>query len=71
MRTGGNSGLLGLVLDAALTAVNTALTDHIEAARKANNFIFSDIPFGKFSPLYQQDQDWKAEPANVKATVKE
>ena len=61
----------GLVLDAALTAVNTALTDHIEAARKANNFIFSDIPFGKFSPLYQQDQDWKAEPANVKATVKE
>ena len=71
VRTGGNSGLLGLVLDADLTAVNTALTDHIEAARKANNFIFSDIPFGKFSPLYQQDQDWKAEPANVKATVKE
>lgn len=67
----GGGGLLGLALDVALTAVNTALTDHIEAARKANNFIFSDIPFGKFSPLYQQDQDWKAEPANVKATVKE
>jgi hypothetical protein len=67
----GGGGLLGLALDVALTAVNTALTDHIEAARKANSFIFSDIPFGKFSPLYQQDQDWKAEPANVKATVKE
>jgi hypothetical protein len=66
-----SKGLLGLVLDVALTAVNTALTDHIEAARKANNYIFSDIPFGKFSPLYQQDQDWKAEPANVKAVVKE
>ena len=66
-----SKGLLGLVLDVALTAVNTALTDHIEAARKANNYIFSDIPFGKFSPLYQQDQDWKAEPANVKAVVKD
>ena len=41
----GGGGLLGLALDVALTAVNTALTDHIEAARKANNFIFSDIPF--------------------------
>lgn len=68
---GSGGGLLGLALDIALTAANTALTDHIEAARQANNFIFSDIPFGKFSPLYQQDQDWKAEPANVKATVKE
>ena len=67
----GGGGLLGLALDVALTAVNTALTDHIEAARKANNYIFSDIPFGKFSPLYQQDQDWKAEPANVKAVVKD
>lgn len=64
-------GILGLVLDAALTAVNTALTDHIEAARQANRFIFSDIPFGKFSPLYQQDQDWSAQPANIKATVKD
>ena len=66
-----SKGLLGLVLDVALTAVNTALTDHIEAARQANRYIFSDIPFGKFSPLYQQDQDWKAEPANVKAVVKD
>jgi len=67
----GGGGLLGMALDLALTAANTALTAHIEAAREANRFIFSDIPFGKFSPLYQQDQDWKAEPANVKATVKE
>ena len=66
-----SKGLLGLVLDVALTAVNTALTDHIEAARQANRYIFSDIPFGKFSPLYQQDQDWKAELANVKAVVKD
>lgn len=67
----GSSGLLGMALDLALTAANTALTAHIEAAREANRFIFRDIPFGKFSPQYHQDADRPAEPANVSATVKD
>lgn len=65
-----SKGVLGALLDVALTALNTALTEHIEAARKANYFIFRDIPYGKYSNLYLQDQEFGAEPQHVRATVK-
>ncbi len=65
-----NSSGWGVLLDLALTAVNTALTDQIEAARRANYFIFSDIPHGKYSPMHLQDQEMPAEPKDVTATVK-
>ena len=52
------------LFDIAASAVETAVTDHIEAARKANYYIFNDIPYGKYHPDYMQDQ-------NVGATAKE
>lgn len=68
VKSGGNSVLSALV-DLAASAINTATTDHIVAARKANYFIFRDIPRGKYSPQFGQDMDVIAEKKDVMARV--
>lgn len=65
-----NNSVLASLIDLAASAINTATTDHIEAARKANYFIFRDIPRGKYSPQYDKDQSVIAEEKNIRATVK-
>ena len=65
-----NKSLLGALLDVALGALNTALTDQIEAARKANYYIFRDLPVGKYDDLYLKDQEIEVDPKDVKKTVK-
>ncbi len=67
--SGGNSWITALV-DLAVSAISTATTDHIVAARKANYYIFRDVPYGKYSPKYLQDKEMIAEPKDVRATVK-
>lgn len=64
------TGGLGALIDLAVSAINTAVTDHIVAARKANYYIFRDIPKGKYSPYYLQDQEDIAEPKDIKTMVK-
>ena len=64
------SGLLGALVDLAASAINTAATDHIMAARKANYFILKDIPRGKYSPEHMLDQQTVAEEKDVFAIVK-
>ena len=68
-QSSGNSSLLGQLIDLTASALATALTDHIVAARKANNYIFMDIPRGKYNPSYMQDKDIIAMPKDVKARV--
>lgn len=65
----GASGLFGAILDLAASAINTAATDHIKAARKANYYILRDIPRGKYSPYHMIDKDEIAESKDVVATV--
>ena len=67
----GNNSLLGSLLDLTVSAINTALTDHIVAARRCNNYIVSDFPRGKYNPYYLQDMDVPAEPKYIKRSVKE
>lgn len=67
--SGGNS-LLSSLVDLAVSAVNTIATEHIEAARMANYYIFSDIPRGKYHPDYLKDQATPAEARDVHRTVK-
>ena len=67
--SGGNSALSTLV-DLAVSAIATAATDHIVAARKANYYIFRDIPRGKYNPQYLQDKEVLAEKKDVKARVR-
>ena len=66
----GNNSALGLLIDLTASAIATATTDHIVAARKANYYIFRDIPRGKYSPQYLQDKEVIAEKKDVKARVK-
>lgn len=66
----GNKSTLGALIDLAASAINTATTDHIVAARKCNKYIFQDIPRGKYSPEYQKDKDKYASDKNVTVTVK-
>lgn len=66
----GSDTLLDALVSVAGTLLNTALTDHIEAARKANYYIFQDIPRGRFSPEHMQDYDFPADPKNIREIVK-
>lgn len=66
----GGSSALSQLIDLAVSAISTAATDHIVAARKANYFIFRDIPRGKYDPQYLQDKEVMAEKKDVKMTVK-
>lgn len=67
--SGGNSALSQLV-DLAVSAIATATTDHIVAARKANYYIFNDVPRGKYNPQYMQDKQVVAEKKDIKKRVK-
>lgn len=69
-KSSSEKGLLGVLVELAVGALNTALTDQIEAARKANYFIFQDLPVGKYDNLYLKDQDFAADPKDVRRTVK-
>jgi hypothetical protein len=64
-------GIVGALANVAVSAINTALTDHIVAARKCNAYIFKDIPQGKYRKEYLQDRETPAEAKNVTKTVKQ
>lgn len=59
----------GALIDIVATAVNTAVTDKVVAGRKCNVFVLSDMPSGKYSPLYGKDLDNPAGEKFVKAVV--
>lgn len=63
-------GVLGTLVDIAATAINTATTKHIEAARKCNYFVFDDLPSGKYRPDYQNDGNIATSEPNITKTVK-
>lgn len=65
-----SKGLLESLIDIAASAISTAATDHIVAARKANYFILRDIPRGKYSPEYMIDKDYIAEEKDIVTIVK-
>jgi hypothetical protein len=50
-----NNGLLGLVVSAVATAINTA-TDYTQLSYVANNAGMSSLPAGKYSPEFNKDQ---------------
>ncbi len=68
----GNSGggMFGSLLSVVATAVNTAATDKVVAGRKCNAFVLSDLPAGKYSPMFGKDSKSPAGKSLVKATVK-
>ena len=61
-----NNGLLSIVA----TAINTATTDKVFAGRRCNAYVLSDLPAGKYSPLFEKDSVNPAGDKIIKATVK-
>ncbi len=61
-----DNALLNLVVN----SVVTAMTDHVVGARRANAFVLSDLPNGKYSPLYDKDQKTEAGPQDLKGKVR-
>ena len=62
--------LLSGLINLAAAAIETAVTDHIVAARKCNEFIFSDLPRGKYSPDFNQDRERGAAEKDIRAVVR-
>lgn len=58
-----------MLLNLVSNAIATALSDNIIAARKANGFVLSDVPDGKYAPLYDKDQDTPAQPKDITGRV--
>lgn len=55
----GSGGLVGLLANAIVTAINTASADYTTYAKQANaRFIYS-VPVGPYHPQYLKDQDIK------------
>lgn len=65
-----NGNAWGALLDLAVSAIVTATTDHIEAARKANQYIFQDIPKGKYHSSYGKDQSVNVSSRDITVTVR-
>ena len=70
INSGGNSAMSALI-DMVASAVNTALTDKVIAARRCNVYVLKDLPSGVYSPLFGQDQSYKAGGPVVRGTVKQ
>ncbi|WP_320041475.1 GNA1162 family protein [uncultured Desulfobacter sp.] len=57
--SGGNSGggIAGLIASAIVTAVNTAIADYVPYARQANYRAIHSLPYGKYHPQHNKDQN--------------
>jgi hypothetical protein len=56
----GATGGLGILVNLAASAINTAATKYVDVARACNAYTFKDLPVGKYSPAYEQDGDLPA-----------
>lgn len=66
-----NSGnfLTNLIVNFAVGVVSSALTEHVKAARMANNYIFNDLPAGCYATIYGQDGEMIASNKDVQITL--
>ncbi len=49
-------GLAGLIVQAVMTAANTALANYVPFARQANVRALQTLPYGKYHPQHMSDQ---------------
>lgn len=66
----GGQGALGALVNMAVTAIATASTDKVEAGRKCTAFVLSNMPSGKYHPMFDKDQQNPAGDMFLKGSVK-
>jgi len=69
VKSNNNNSLFGALVEMAATAVNTAATDKVVAGRQCTLHVLSDMPEGKYGPMYGKDQDQPAGERFVRATL--
>lgn len=57
--SGGAGGLAGLIVKVVATAIQTATTDYVPIAKRANIITISSMPYGKYHPNYDKDREDK------------
>ncbi len=50
-------GIAGLIVQVIATAIQTAATDYVPIAKRANIITFSSMPYGKYHPNFDKDRD--------------
>lgn len=70
IRVSSTGGLAGLLSDLLVTSMNVAMTEFLEAARIANLYVFEDLPYGKYSPLYLQDKEMMSQGKHVRVSLR-
>lgn len=63
-------GGFGALISLAATAITTASTDKVVAARKCNSASLFDLPDGKYKTTFDQDQNFSAGKKEFKMTIK-
>lgn len=66
----GGGGGLGALINLAATAIATSATDKVVAGRKCSVFVLSDMPEGKYSSKFEQDQNLPAGKSYIEKTLK-
>ena len=56
----GGMGLMGALINATADAIKTATTDYVSVAVMCNKTALSDVPYGKYHPDYDTDQEGSA-----------
>lgn len=56
---GGGDGLAGLIIQAVVTAAQTASADYVRHARTATHRAMGALPYGRYHALYKQDMKHK------------
>ncbi len=55
--SGGSGGLAELIVKVVATAIQTAATDYVPIAKRANIITISSMPYGKYHPNFDKDRD--------------
>ena len=66
----GGKGLVGVLVNMAASAINTATTAHVKVARACNVFTLSDMPASVYSSEYDKDQKLPAGLKEFKQTIR-
>jgi hypothetical protein len=66
----GVGGTWGALANLVASAVNTAVTKHVDVARRCNEVTFQDLPAGKYSPNCGLDGSGNAGAKEFKASVR-
>ena len=70
MNVSGGGSPIGALVGMLATIATTAMADKVIAGRKCNAFVLSDMPAGKYSPLFEKDATNPAGKKFIKATVR-